>query len=116
MSDNTIPPTAAEPAKKHVDLMLLAAIREGTTEIHIGPDGARFLIEGSPRQHPLPDDAAVDAMIRRLKYMCGLDVDQHEQAQSGCIHAKVNNAAIDFHLSTQPTADGERALVRIAPL
>jgi type II secretory ATPase GspE/PulE/Tfp pilus assembly ATPase PilB-like protein len=115
MSDNTTPSVPPEPAKKHVNLMLLAAIREGASEIHIAPIGVRFLVDGKPNEHTLPADAAIDAMIGRLKYMAGLDVEQRQQPQQGCIMAKVNNAEIDFHLSTSPAADGESATVRIAP-
>jgi type IV pilus assembly protein PilB len=53
------------------------------------------------------------AIVSRLKIMANLDISERRLPQDGRIRAVVNNRKIDLRLSTLPTVNGEKVVMRI---
>jgi len=100
-----------------VDGILLRAIQEGASDIHIesGKDklSVRFRVDGilkeydsfSPRQQP--------AIISRIKIMSQLDISERYKPQDGRIKLQMAEREIDVRVSTLPTYFGEKVVLRL---
>jgi type IV pilus assembly protein PilB len=53
------------------------------------------------------------ALVSRLKIMANLDISERRLPQDGRIRAIVSNRFVDFRISTLPTTQGEKAVIRI---
>ncbi len=105
------------PVIKLVNLIIVKAIEQGASDIHIEPEdkllGIRYRIDGILyRKESLPKYLQ-PAIISRIKIMSGLDVAEKRLPQDGRIVMKVGNKDIDFRVSTCPTIHGENAVLRI---
>ncbi len=105
------------PAVKLVNLMLLRALKEKASDIHIEPgDGAmrvRFRVDGSLYEVMRPPTAMGPALSSRLKIMSSLDIAERFSPQDGKFQIRYENRKIDFRLSILPVVGGEKAVMRI---
>jgi len=105
------------PVIKLVNLMIIKAIEQNASDIHIEPEerflGVRYRVDGILyRRESLPKYLQ-PAVISRIKIMSGLDVAEKRLPQDGRILMKVGAKDIDFRVSTCPTVHGENAVLRI---
>ncbi len=105
------------PIIKIVNLLILRAIQERASDIHIEPEekflGVRYRVDGILyRRSPLPKDLQ-PAISSRVKIMAGLDIAEKRLPQDGRILMKIGNKDIDFRVSTCPTVHGENIVLRI---
>lgn len=104
-------------AADYVDAILLQAVKEGASDIHIEPnaDGVavRFRIDGILHRRASPPPGLEQATVSRLKVMAGMDISEHRLPQDGMAEAKVGNRAIDIRVSAVPVAYGERLVLRL---
>lgn len=105
------------PIIKIVNLLILRAIQERASDIHIEPEekflGVRYRIDGILyRRSPLPKDLQ-PAISSRVKIMAGLDIAEKRLPQDGRILMKIGNKDIDFRVSTCPIIHGENIVLRI---
>ena len=109
-----------EPAARALNEIILSAVRQGASDIHLEPDGAggthvRFRLSG--RLYAQPDAAIPPPLgvqvVSRLKVMGGMDIAEHRLPQDGMAQVRAGNRAVDLRLSTIPSADGERAVLRL---
>ena len=101
-----------------VNLMILRAVKEKASDIHIESFGdetlqVRYRIDGIlhdimslPRQLRL-------AVISRIKIMSDLDIAERRLPQDGRIQVNVSGKTINIRVSTLPTVNGEGAVLRI---
>ncbi len=101
-----------------VNLMILRAVKEKASDIHIEQFGdetlkVRYRIDGIlhdvmslPRQLHL-------AVISRIKIMSDLDIAERRLPQDGRIQVNVGGRKINIRVSTLPTVNGEGAVLRI---
>jgi type IV pilus assembly protein PilB len=105
------------PAVKLVNLVLLRALRDKASDIHIEPlDQAlriRFRIDGRMVEIMRPPKALLPALTSRLKIMANLDIAERFAPQDGKFQIRHENRKIDFRLSTLPVVGGEKAVMRI---
>jgi type IV pilus assembly protein PilB len=105
------------PAVKLVNLMLLRALKEKASDIHIEPgDGAmrvRFRVDGSLYEVMRPPTSLGPALSSRLKIMASLDIAERFAPQDGKFQIRYENRKIDFRLSILPVVGGEKAVMRI---
>lgn len=105
------------PAVHMIDNLLFEAARRGCSDIHIEPfpdrTKVRFRIDGvlesagdSPRMHH-------EAMITRLKVLGGMDVAEKRLPLDGRFSTIIDNRRYDLRLSTLPTVNGEKAVIRL---
>jgi type IV pilus assembly protein PilB len=105
------------PAVKLVNLMLMRALRDKASDIHIEPlDQAiriRFRIDGRMVEIMRPPKSLLPALTSRLKIMANLDIAERFVPQDGKFQIRHENRKIDFRLSTLPVVGGEKAVMRI---
>jgi len=105
------------PVIRFVNYLIFTAIKDGASDIHIEPQEKklqiRFRIDGILFEAMNPPVHMHAAMISRLKIMANLDISERRLPQDGRIRAMVHGRKLDLRLSTLPTAQGEKAVMRI---
>lgn len=105
------------PIVKLVNSIIVKAILEGASDIHIEPlkDAmeVRYRIDGFlyTRNH-LPQQM-LPAVISRIKILSGMDIAQRRLPQDGRINLIVQGRSIDLRTSTFPTLNGEKSVLRV---
>jgi type IV pilus assembly protein PilB len=105
------------PAVKLMNLILLRALKEKASDIHIEPleGGARvrYRVDGALYEVLQPPLRLMPAMLSRLKIMAQLDIAERHAPQDGKFQIRFENRRIDFRLSILPMVGGEKAVIRI---
>ncbi|KJS68003.1 MAG: general secretion pathway protein GspE [Comamonadaceae bacterium BICA1-1] len=105
------------PIIRLLNALLTQAARDGASDIHIEPyerhSSVRFRIDGILREVVQPNRALHAALISRLKIMAELDIAEKRLPQDGRISLRLGQRAIDVRVSTLPSAQGERAVLRL---
>ena len=92
-------------------------IASRATDVHMEPrDGrlrVRYRIDGHLRPvMEIPADLAV-SVISRIKVLGSLNVTERRQPQDGHFSLRFDQGAFDFRISTLPTHQGEKIVIRI---
>jgi type IV pilus assembly protein PilB len=105
------------PVIRFVNYLIFDAVKQGASDIHIEPQEkklqVRFRIDGVLFEAMNPPHHMHAAIISRLKIMANLDISERRLPQDGRIRAMVHGRKLDLRLSTLPTAQGEKAVMRI---
>jgi type IV pilus assembly protein PilB len=105
------------PAVKLVNMVILRALKERASDIHIEPgDSAvrvRLRIDGAMSEIMRPPSSILSALISRLKILAQLDIAERYAPQDGKFQIRYENRKIDFRLSILPVVGGEKAVMRI---
>ena len=116
LDDRTVG-TGDAPAVKLINLMMLRALKEKASDIHIEPgDKAlviRFRVDGRLYEVMKPPRGMQPAVISRLKIMAQLDIAERYAPQDGKFQIRYEGRKIDFRLSILPVVGGEKAVMRI---
>ncbi|MBU1753217.1 Flp pilus assembly complex ATPase component TadA [bacterium] len=100
-----------------VNYMLMDAIRNRSSDIHIEPFEnqvrIRTRIDGMLYESPSPPKKYQNAIVSRIKIMSGLDIAEKRLPQDGRFKVKYESRDIDFRVSMIPTAFGEKVVLRI---
>ncbi|MDD4363330.1 MAG: ATPase, T2SS/T4P/T4SS family, partial [Atribacterota bacterium] len=101
-----------------VNLIMLRAIKEGASDIHIEPFGdkalkVRYRIDGILHDIMSPPRSLHMAIISRIKIMSNLNIAERRLPQDGRIKVQVHGREINFRVSTIPAVNGESAVLRI---
>lgn len=105
------------PAARIVTSLLRKAIRDKASDIHIEPTeksvSVRFRKDGIlQKSADLPKDIQA-ALVSRIKILSNLKIDEQRLPQDGRFSINFENRKIDFRISTLPTANGEKVVIRI---
>lgn len=101
-----------------VNLMILRAVKEKASDIHIEPFGdetlkVRYRIDGILHDvMSLPRQLRF-AVISRVKIMSDLDIAERRLPQDGRIQVNISGRKINIRVSVLPTVNGEGAVLRI---
>ncbi|MDB4886196.1 MAG: Type secretion system protein [Gemmatimonadetes bacterium] len=106
------------PLVKLTNLILSDAVQQSASDIHIEPGGAkggavRFRVDGVMRQHMALPMAAVNRIVSRIKVLGKLDIADRMRPQDGRARIQIANKSYDLRISTVPTRDAEKAVIRI---
>jgi len=105
------------PAVKLVNMIILRALKEKASDIHIEPGETavrvRYRIDGAMSEIMRPPTAILSALISRLKILAQLDIAERYAPQDGKFQIRYENRKIDFRLSILPVVGGEKAVMRI---
>ena len=106
------------PIVKLANLILSDAVVQRASDIHIEPGGmrggvVRFRIDGVMRQHMALPVVAVTRIVSRIKVLGKLDIADRMRPQDGRARIQVLNKSYDLRISTVPTRDAEKAVIRI---
>lgn len=105
------------PIIRLVNSLLFRAIKERASDIHIEPAekdiSVRFRIDGILYEIMRPPKKAQASITSRVKIMADLDIAEKRIPQDGRIKIKLGGRSIDIRVSTLPTSNGERIVMRI---
>ncbi len=106
------------PVVKFIQKMLLDAINEGASDIHFEPYEKfyriRFRVDGILREIATPPLAIKEKIASRIKVISRLNIAEKRVPQDGRMRLVLSkNRAIDFRVSTLPTLQGEKIVLRI---
>lgn len=106
------------PVIRLVNLILVDAIKRGTSDIHIEPYEkefrVRFRIDGVLQEVMRPPLKLRNAISSRIKIMSNLDIAERRLPQDGRIKLKMGrNKEMDFRVSVLPTLFGEKIVMRL---
>ncbi len=109
--------TDEPPAIRLVNVIVLEAIRLGASDIHIHPKTksvvVRYRIDGVLTDKiQIPHNLHM-SLISRIKVMSELDITERRKPQDGRITVKTPMRIIDLRISTLPTINGEKVVMRI---
>jgi type IV pilus assembly protein PilB len=109
--------TGDEPMVAAVNQILAQAMREGASDIHIGPDEhelhLRFRIDGSLQKRHGPPKSGHSGLVQRLKVMGSLDLTQTRRPQDGKFRFEHAGKTVDVRMSIIPTIYGENVVLRL---
>jgi type IV pilus assembly protein PilB len=105
------------PAVKLANLILLRALKEKASDIHIEPCDKelriRYRIDGRMRIVMSPPKGLLPALTSRLKILAHLDIAERNTPQDGKFQIRYEGRSIDFRLSILPVVGGEKSVIRI---
>jgi type IV pilus assembly protein PilB len=116
--DTAIQDPEAAPIIALVNKVLVKALKEKASDIHIEPQDEymriRFRKDGVLRQafEPLPKKI-VPAVTARFKIIADLDIAERRTPQDGRIQRAFEGRKVDFRVSTMPSRYGEKIVLRI---
>ena len=102
-----------------VNQLILSAVRERSTDIHIEPFDQvlriRQRIDGVMYEVPLPQDLVRlhPAIVSRIKVMAQLDIAERRLPQDGRIKVRLDEQELDLRISVLPTSFGESVEIRL---
>ena len=109
--------TEEPPAIRLVNAILIEAVRNQVSDIHIQPRAknvvVRYRIDGL-----LVDKIHIpleyhSALVSRIKIMADLDIAERRRPQDGRISVKMPMKIVDMRISTLPTMNGEKVVLRL---
>ncbi len=108
----------AAPIIKLTNVILVDAVREGASDIHLEPSTSsggvvRFRVDGVLRHHMQIPISVLNRVISRIKIMSDLDIADRLRPQDGRSRIQVDGRVHDLRVSTVPTRQTEKAVLRI---
>ncbi len=109
--------TETAPIVRYVNLLILQALNERASDIHIEPTEAdlriRYRIDGVLHDVSTGPKAIAAAVTTRLKVMADMNIAEHRVPQDGRISLNVGAKGIDLRMATLPTIYGEKIVMRV---
>jgi len=100
-----------------VNVVVLNAIKEGASDIHIEPDRkrmrVRYRVDGILREVMSNKMELHPAVVSRVKVMANLDIGERRRPQEGRIRVAAEGREVDLRVSSLPTVIGEKIVMRI---
>lgn len=105
------------PVVKIVNLILVQALKEKASDIHIEPFERqlklRYRIDGNLMEATSPPKALQMPIASRIKILAGLDIAERRLPQDGRFRIRVSGKEVDLRVSLLPTVHGEKIVIRI---
>ncbi|MFA6320370.1 MAG: type II secretion system ATPase GspE [Candidatus Omnitrophota bacterium] len=102
---------------KLVNLLIMQAVKEGASDIHIEPEEntlrIRFRVDGILHEISAPPKHLQSAIISRIKIMASLDISERRIPQDGRFTINTGGKQIDARVSCVPTIYGENVVLRL---
>lgn len=109
--------TETAPIVRYVNLLILQALNERASDIHIEPTATelriRYRIDGVLHDVSTAPRKIAGAVTTRLKVMADMNIAEHRVPQDGRFSLAVGAKAIDLRLATLPTIHGEKVVMRV---
>jgi type II secretory ATPase GspE/PulE/Tfp pilus assembly ATPase PilB-like protein/DNA-binding NarL/FixJ family response regulator len=105
------------PAIRLVNAIILEALRLRASDIHIHPRtkyvAVRYRIDGVLQDKIQIPTALLMSLVSRIKVMSELDITERRRPQDGRITIKTPMRIVDLRISTLPTINGEKVVMRV---
>jgi type IV pilus assembly protein PilB len=115
--DQLVDSSEEGPVIKLVNLMLVQAIKERASDIHIEPFEKqlrlRYRVDGVLYDMPSPPKSFQSAVASRIKIMSRLDIAERRLPQDGRFRIKLAGRDVDLRVSVLPTVHGEKIVMRV---
>jgi type IV pilus assembly protein PilB len=107
----------AGPVVKLLNMILVQAIRDRASDIHLEPFEhefkVRYRVDGVLYEMMPPPVHLARAVISRVKVMANLDIAETRLPQDGRIELNIGGNPVDLRVSTLPTLYGESVVMRV---
>jgi len=105
------------PVIRLVNMMVVQAIREGASDIHVEPGEnsltIRFRVDGIMYEQSSPPKNFQAAIISRIKILAELDISERRKPQDGRFQMQVDTQKVNIRVSCVPTVYGETVVLRL---
>ena len=105
------------PIRKLLNMVLLLAIKDKASDIHLEPFEEEFKIrvkaDGVLYEMVPPPRHLANAIVSRVKVMANLDIAERRLPQDGRIELNVGGNPVDLRVSVLPTMFGEAVVMRV---
>ena len=105
------------PVVKIVNLVLVQALKEKASDIHIEPFEKtlklRYRVDGTLIEASSPPKALQLPIASRIKILAGLDIAERRLPQDGRFRIRVSGKEVDLRISVLPTVHGEKIVIRL---
>ncbi|MFH1442230.1 MAG: type II secretion system ATPase GspE [Candidatus Omnitrophota bacterium] len=105
------------PIIKLVNLIIMQAVKDKASDIHIEPTPEniliRYRIDGILQEAQQIPKHLQSAIASRVKVMASMDIAETRNPQDGRIQLKMENKSLDLRVSSFPTVYGENLVLRI---
>lgn len=106
------------PIVKYVNKVLIDAINQGASDIHIEPFEKelriRFRVDGVLYKATSQPMSFAPRIVARIKILAKLDIAERRAPQDGRVRLRISKSkAYDFRVNTLPTVHGEKVVLRI---
>ncbi len=105
------------PVVKIVNLLLVQALKEKASDIHIEPFEKtlklRYRCDGALIEASSPPKALQLPIASRIKILAGLDIAERRLPQDGRFRIRVSGKEVDLRVSILPTVYGEKIVIRL---
>jgi type IV pilus assembly protein PilB len=109
--------TEEAPIVRYVNLLILQALNERASDVHIEPTESelriRYRIDGVLHDVSTAPRTIASAVTTRLKVMADMNIAEHRIPQDGRISLNVGSKGIDLRMATLPTIYGEKIVMRV---
>ncbi len=107
----------AAPIIKFVNLVIMQAIKEKASDIHLEPFEhefkIRYRVDGALYEMAPPPVHLANPVISRVKVMAGMNIAERRVPQDGRIVMKIGDSGVDMRVNSLPTQYGESVVMRI---
>ncbi len=105
------------PIARIVNILLETAVKSGASDIHLEPEEndmrVRYRVDGIlSEKHTLPK-AMQESVVARIKILSNLKIDEKRIPQDGRFKVQVGTTFTDLRVSTLPTVNGEKVVIRL---
>ena len=105
------------PIVKYVNLLIVQAIADRASDIHIEPEEhdlrIRYRIDGVLHDVMRSPPTIASGVISRLKIMSDIDIAERRVPQDGRLSVSSQGRKVDLRVATLPTVWGEKVVMRI---
>lgn len=105
------------PIIRLINAILTEAVKSDASDVHIETFEkqliVRFRVDGVLREVVKPKRALAPLLVSRIKVMAKLDIAEKRVPQDGRISLRVGGREVDIRVSTMPSANGERIVLRL---
>ncbi len=100
-----------------VNEIIYTAAQAGASDIHFDPSETdikiRFRIDGVLIDYMTVPENIRKNMVARLKIISGMDITESRLPQDGAIKTTIKDISLDMRVSSLPTNEGEKIVIRI---
>ena len=115
--ENLLDVSNKAPLVKLVNMILFQALKMRASDVHVQPFPdklqVRYRIDGVLYDMEAPPKKYQDAIISRIKVMGKLDIAERRLPQDGRASLRIGDSDVDVRISTVPTTNGERVVMRL---
>ncbi|MDJ0554642.1 MAG: GspE/PulE family protein [Microcoleaceae cyanobacterium MO_207.B10] len=115
--DHKLSDAEEAPIIKAVNVILVKALTEGVSDIHVEPQEEfiqiRMRKDGVLQEYFRFPKKVIPAITSRFKILANLDIAERRQAQDGRIRKVFKGRTIDFRVNSLPSRYGEKIVLRI---